>query len=97
MVIRYNRAMPFGKYKGEIVSEVMYEDPEYFRWLLGNLLDVDLCEDCLAALPVLEKQALRRRGKRRMGSSIRKDPFGYASVLILCTIPKSLLLLSTWS
>lgn len=43
-------AMPFGKYRGQIVGTVIEEDAEYVAWLLRETENFDLDEDALRYL-----------------------------------------------
>ena len=37
--------MPFGKYKGEYIADVMSNDPKYIQWIIDNDIDIgDLLE-----------------------------------------------------
>lgn len=35
--LHYKSAMPFGKYKGKMVGEIVNEDPSYLQWCMDNL------------------------------------------------------------
>jgi hypothetical protein len=39
--------LPFGKHKGEILEDVIDDDPEYVDWMVENISSFDLSVDAL--------------------------------------------------
>jgi uncharacterized protein (DUF3820 family) len=35
-MLEYDDVLPFGKYKGKIVSEIIEQDPDYLRWVVDS-------------------------------------------------------------
>lgn len=46
------RTMPFGKYRGECLEDIAYQDPDYLEWVLENMdnLSNDLTRDITEVL-----------------------------------------------
>jgi len=42
--------MPIGKYKGQIMVEVLIADKDYLLWFVDNIDDYDLCDELQSAL-----------------------------------------------
>ena len=42
----FNNTMPFGKYKGRLIGDIIQEDPSYLLWCCKNL-SFELDEECL--------------------------------------------------
>lgn len=42
----FNNTMPFGKYKGRLIGDIIQEDPSYLLWCCENL-SFELDEECL--------------------------------------------------
>lgn len=42
----FNNIMPFGKYKGKLIGDIIQEDPNYLLWCCKNL-SFELDEECL--------------------------------------------------
>ncbi len=49
--------MPFGKYKGRQVEDVIEDDPSYVRWMAENSDNIEFDNEALEAL---EKREQRR-------------------------------------
>lgn len=45
----FNNTMPFGKYKGKLIGDIIQEDPSYLQWCCDNL-SFELDEECLELL-----------------------------------------------
>lgn len=45
----FNNIMPFGKYKGKLIGDIIQEDPNYLQWCCDNL-SFELDEECLNLL-----------------------------------------------
>ena len=41
----FNSVMPFGKYKGQLVGDIIRDDPSYLLWCIGNL-SFEIDEEC---------------------------------------------------
>jgi len=52
--------MPFGKYKGMVISSLVNEQPDYVAWLTANVERVKFAEDVQQALA---KKSLEAQGK----------------------------------
>lgn len=42
----FNDIMPFGKYKGKVIGDIIQDDPSYLLWCCDNL-SFELDEECL--------------------------------------------------
>lgn len=51
--------MPFGKYKGKAIGDIIEEDPCYIRWAVNNL-NFSINEECLDFL----SEQLQRKGEK---------------------------------
>ena len=51
--------MPFGKYKGKAIGDIIEEDPCYIRWAVNNL-NFNIDEECLDFL----SEQLQRKGEK---------------------------------
>ena len=41
----FNSVMPFGKYKGQLVGDIIRDDPNYLLWCIDNL-SFEIDEEC---------------------------------------------------
>lgn len=42
--------MPFGKYKGEYLVDVLSEDPDYVDWVVENKIDIGDLQEAIRIL-----------------------------------------------
>ena len=52
--------MPFGKYKGKTVGEIIEDDADYMRWCVNNL-NFSIDEECLDFLDEMLTQLKQKR------------------------------------
>jgi hypothetical protein len=50
----FDDPMPFGKFKGETISDLLDDEPEYIRWLIDKT-DTVLHPDVVEAFNMAEK------------------------------------------
>lgn len=56
-ILELGDIMPFGKYKGWLVRDILADDAGYLRWFIANVSDVGLASEIEDAL---ENEALRQ-------------------------------------
>lgn len=56
-ILELDDTLPFGKYKGWIVRDVLADDAGYLRWMIGNVTRVQLESEIEDAL---ENEELRQ-------------------------------------
>lgn len=56
----FNSIMPFGKYKGQTIGDIIQEDPGYLLWCKDNL-SFEMDEECLELI----EYSLEKKGNKR--------------------------------